>query len=59
MSQVLLTLRASLLRSSRLQAEVQVRAAEELAMLPDGSAVVEMMADYAVVRNQTRVCKSN
>ena len=39
--------------------ELQARAAEELALLPDGSAVVEMMADYAVVRDQARVCISN
>ncbi|TNF21160.1 MAG: hypothetical protein EP318_08205 [Rhodobacteraceae bacterium] len=34
----------------------QAQAAEELAMLPDGSAIVEMMADYAVMRDQTRAC---
>lgn len=39
--------------------EFQSRAAEELEMLPDGSAVVEMMADYAVMRDQARVCISN
>jgi len=39
--------------------ELQVRAAEKLASLPDGSAVVEMMADYAVMRDQARVCISN
>lgn len=32
--------------------EFQARAAEELALLPDGSAVVEMMGDYAVMREQ-------
>jgi restriction endonuclease Mrr len=36
--------------------ELQSRAAEEMAMLPDGSAIVEMMRDYAVMREQTRVC---
>ncbi len=36
--------------------ELQARAAEELAMLPDGSAVVEMMGDYAVMRDQARAC---
>jgi len=36
--------------------EVQARAADELASLPDGSVVVEMMGDYAVMRNQGRVC---
>ena len=30
--------------------EFQARAAEELALLPEGSAVVEMLADYAVMR---------
>ena len=39
--------------------EFQVRAAEELEMLPDGAAVVEMMADYAAMRDQARVCISN
>ena len=34
--------------------EFQARAAEEMAMLPDGSTVVEMMADYAVMREQAR-----
>jgi hypothetical protein len=37
--------------------EFQSRAAEELAMLPDGSAIVEMMGDYAVMREQARVCR--
>ena len=36
--------------------EFQVRAAEELEMLPDGSAVVEMVRDYAVMREQSRAC---
>ena len=36
--------------------ELQARAAEELAMLPERSAVVEMMADYAVLRDQAREC---
>ena len=36
--------------------EFQARAAEEMAMLPDGSAVVEMMGDYAVMRDQVRAC---
>ena len=36
--------------------EFQVQAAEELALLPDRSVVVEMMGDYAVMRDQTRVC---
>ena len=36
----------------------QTQAAEELRMLPDGSAVVEMMGDYSVIRDQVRVCGS-
>jgi hypothetical protein len=36
--------------------EFQAQAAEELAMLPNGSAVVEMMADYTVMRDQARNC---
>ena len=36
--------------------EFQARAAEELELLPDGSTVVEMMGDYAVMREQARVC---
>lgn len=37
--------------------EFQAQAAGELAALPDGSAVVEMMADYAVMREQVRGCR--
>ena len=36
--------------------EFQARAAEELGVLPDGSAIVEMLADYAVMRDQARGC---
>jgi hypothetical protein len=36
--------------------ELQARAAEELALLPDGSAIVEMLNDYAVMRDQARAC---
>lgn len=36
--------------------EFQRRAAEELARLPEGSAVVAMLADYAVMREQVRQC---
>lgn len=36
--------------------EVQVRAAEELALLPEMSAIVEMLADYGVIRDQARAC---
>jgi len=35
--------------------EFQARAAEELALLPEGSAVAEMLSDYAVMRDQARV----
>jgi hypothetical protein len=38
--------------------EFQARAAEELVLLPDGSAVVAMMGDYAVLREQVRLCQS-
>jgi len=37
--------------------EVQAQAAEELALLSEGSAVVEMMGDYAVMRDQARACE--
>ena len=37
--------------------EFQVRAAEELARLPEGSAVAEMLADYAVMREQARAAR--
>jgi hypothetical protein len=36
--------------------EFQARAAEELARLPEGSAIAEMLADYAVLREHARVC---
>ncbi len=36
--------------------ELQAQAAEELALLSDGSAVEEMMGDYAVMRDQARAC---
>ena len=39
--------------------EFQAQAAEELAMLPERSAVVEMMGDYAVMRDQARACTSS
>jgi len=37
--------------------EFQARAAEELALLPDGSAVVEMMGDFTAMREQARACE--
>lgn len=36
--------------------EFQARAAEELDLLPEGSAIAEMMSDYAVMREQARDC---
>ena len=36
--------------------EFQGRVAEELGMLPDGSAVAEMLSDYSVMRDQARAC---
>jgi hypothetical protein len=36
--------------------EFQAQAAEELAMLPDGSAIAELLADFSVIRAQARVC---
>ncbi len=36
--------------------EVQAQAAEEVALLLDRSAVVEMMSHYAVMRVQARAC---
>jgi len=36
--------------------EFHVRAAEEVALLPEGSAVAEMLSDYAVMRDQARAC---
>ena len=37
--------------------EFQARAADELALLPEGSAIAEMLADYAVMRGQIRACQ--
>ena len=39
-------------------AEVRARAAGELELLPEGSAIVEMLGDYAVMREQARACRS-
>lgn len=36
--------------------EFQARAAEELARLPDGSMIAEMLSEYAVTRDQARAC---
>ena len=35
----------------------EARAVEELALLPEDSAIAEMLADYAVMRDQARVCQ--
>jgi hypothetical protein len=37
--------------------EFQARAAEELDLLPEGSAIVEMLADYSVMRDQAGACQ--
>lgn len=37
--------------------EFQTRAAEELVTLLEGSAIAEMLSDYAVMRQQARVCR--
>lgn len=36
--------------------EFQARSAEELSLLPEGSMIAEMLADYAVMREQARAC---
>ena len=36
--------------------EFQARAAEELALLPEGAAIAALLADYAVMRQQARAC---
>jgi hypothetical protein len=36
--------------------EFQAQAADELTSLPPGSAISEMLSDYAVMRTQGRVC---
>lgn len=37
--------------------QFQARAAEDLALLPEASAVIEMLSDYAVMREQARACR--
>ena len=37
--------------------EVQARAAEEIVLLPDWSAIAAMLADYSVMRDQARACR--
>ncbi|KAB2787834.1 hypothetical protein F9K97_07560 [Brucella anthropi] len=36
--------------------EFQARAADELDLLPERSAIAEMLADYSVMRDQARTC---
>ena len=38
--------------------DFQARAAEELASLSDGSTIAEMLNDYAVMREQARLCRA-
>ena len=38
--------------------EFQARAAEELALLPEGSVIMGLISDYAVMREQARACRS-
>jgi len=38
--------------------EFQARAAEDVVLLPERSAVIEMLSDYAVMRDQARTCGS-
>ena len=38
--------------------EFQALAADEMALLPEDSALVEMLRDYAVTREQARACRS-
>lgn len=37
--------------------EFQARAEYELALLPEKSALAEMLSDYAVMREQARACR--
>lgn len=37
--------------------EFQTRAADELVLLPKGSAIAEMLADYGVMREQALSCR--
>ena len=39
--------------------EFQARAAHELDLLPESSAIAEMLSDYAVMRDQARACRRN
>jgi len=35
----------------------QARTAEDLALLPEDSAIMEMISDFAVMREQARACR--
>lgn len=35
----------------------QARAAVELGLLPDGSGIAEILADYSLMRDQARACR--
>lgn len=37
--------------------ELQARVADELDLLPERSAIAEMLADYSVMRDQARACR--
>lgn len=37
--------------------EFQARAADEIDLLPESSAIAEMLADYSVMRDQARSCR--
>ncbi|KZD03065.1 hypothetical protein [Oceanibaculum pacificum] len=39
--------------------EFQTQAADEIALLPEPSALAEMMSDYGVMREQARACKGS
>lgn len=38
-------------------ADIQARAAAEMATLPEGAVVIRMLSDYAVLRDQARACR--
>jgi uncharacterized protein YceK len=37
--------------------EFQSRAADELGVLPEGSVIGKMLGDYAIMRDQARMCR--
>ena len=37
--------------------EFQGQVADELGMLPEGSAIAEMLSNYSVMRDQARICR--